>query len=141
MLVTHSFLAGVYVKEKTTHKLYSCHVFFPPQIFMISWAQRTDSIISVHDDMDNTIQQSMECSQTTCRKQKYSSIIPFTSGPSSLFSVGVEKKKHITEIYRLGLTLKLFNLNLVDTNSDRSHNFSFSEKAYLNVFKTVIKSH
>lgn len=61
-LATVSFLRDIQVQWKTTHKLDSCHVLLPPQVFIIGRSQRTDSIVSVHDNMYNAVQQSMKCS-------------------------------------------------------------------------------
>lgn len=57
-----------------TYQLNGGHVLLPPEELLIGWAHSRQGIVGVHDHMDTAVQQGMEGSQTTCKKEaKYRS--------------------------------------------------------------------
>lgn len=53
------------MQHKLTYQLDCGEVFLPPQVFLVAGAKSSQAIVSVHEDMYNTVQQSMERSLTT----------------------------------------------------------------------------
>lgn len=44
------------------------HILFPPQVLLVGGSQCGESIVGVHDDMDDAVQEGVESSQTTWGK-------------------------------------------------------------------------
>lgn len=49
-------------------QLNGSQVFLPPQILLVVWAQRSQAVVRVHDNMDDTVKQGVKCPHSTCRK-------------------------------------------------------------------------
>lgn len=54
----------------TTYNLHRGHVAFPPKIFPELWTSSRKTIICVHQQMNERIQHSVECSKTALLKKK-----------------------------------------------------------------------
>lgn len=54
-----------WVDKLVTYQLDGGHILFPPQVLLIGGSHGGESIVSVHYDMDDAVQQGMEGSQTT----------------------------------------------------------------------------
>lgn len=51
----------------STYQLNSGEVLLPPEVLLVGGAQGRQAVVGVHDDMDHTVQQGMECPLATWR--------------------------------------------------------------------------
>lgn len=51
--------------DHLTYQLNRSEIFLPPQVLLVAGAHGSQAIVWVHDNMDNTVKQGMECPQTT----------------------------------------------------------------------------
>lgn len=49
----------------STYQLNSGEVLLPPEVLLVGGAQGRQAVVGVHDDMDHTVQQGMECPLAT----------------------------------------------------------------------------
>lgn len=67
-VVQEEILADVGGDHHELDQLNGGEVLLPPQVFLVFWAHSTQSVVRVHNDVNNTVEESMECSQTTWSK-------------------------------------------------------------------------
>lgn len=67
-VIQEEILADVGGDHDKLDQLNGGEVLLPPQVFLVFWAHSTKSVVCVHNDVNNTVEESMECSQTTWSK-------------------------------------------------------------------------
>lgn len=60
----------VFSLEHSTYQLNGSEVFLPPQVLLVVGAHSSQAIVRVHDNMDNTVKQGMECAHTTWNEKE-----------------------------------------------------------------------
>lgn len=55
---------------RLTYQLNGCEVFLPPQVLLVVGAHGSETIVGVHDDVDDAVQQGVEGPQTTWSFEK-----------------------------------------------------------------------
>lgn len=61
-------LANVCGYHHKLNQLNGSEVLLPPQVLLVFGAHGAQAVVCVHDDVNNTVEESVECPLPTCRK-------------------------------------------------------------------------
>lgn len=68
--MTKGHLRVVFWSQHWTYQLNSSEIFLPPQVLLVARAHSSQAIVRVHDNMDNTVKQGVECAHTTWNEKR-----------------------------------------------------------------------